>query len=48
MIYLKARGMEKTYSGEEFYNKGKESEESNSDYKTNITQPRKKSSYRWH
>jgi hypothetical protein len=37
MIYLKARDMEKTYWGEDFYNKAEESEESNSDYETDTT-----------
>ncbi|KAF4182500.1 hypothetical protein CNMCM8694_006756 [Aspergillus lentulus] len=43
MIYLKAREMEKTYWGDEFYDEAEESEESESDYETDTTQPRKKS-----
>jgi hypothetical protein len=37
MIYLKVREMEKTYWGDEFYDKAKKSKESNLDYKTNTT-----------
>jgi hypothetical protein len=37
MIYLKVREMEKTYWGDEFYDKAEESEESNLDYETDIT-----------
>jgi hypothetical protein len=48
MIYLKARDMEETYWGEDFYNKAEESEESDSDYETDTTQPRKKSRHRGH
>ncbi|KAF4207305.1 hypothetical protein CNMCM8927_003579 [Aspergillus lentulus] len=48
MIYLKAREMEKTYWGEEFYDLAEESEESDSDYETDTTQPRKKSRHRGH
>ncbi|KAH2761569.1 hypothetical protein KXW10_000391 [Aspergillus fumigatus] len=48
MIYLKAREMEKTYWGDEFYDKAEESEESDSDYETDTTQPKKKSRHGGH